>query len=235
LRVPYTTNLQHIVRIPLGKSSLRRVDMALSVSGGETFSLSAAQKNERNILARLQRSHATKQLYQDLWRERKTIEAVAAHHLGRIEPSACSVQGTDTWLMGQFNICIIIHVHESDDRTSKKIFRCPMPHKVGEQYSPGAVDEKMRAEVATYAWIETKCPDIPIPYLHAFGLSSSLQVCRLCLADPRRFPYSHVASSSPTAHMALATSEIHPTADSITHTCCWTMSTVKKAQFYQTP
>ena len=51
-----------------------------------------------------------------------------------------------------------------------------MPHKVGEQYSPGAVDEKIRAEVATYGWIETNCPEIPIPYLHAFGLSSDLQV-----------------------------------------------------------
>jgi hypothetical protein len=150
--------------------------MALSVSGGESFSLSAAQKNERNILARLQRSHATEQLYQDLWHDRETIEAVTAHHLGQINPSACTVQEMDTWLTGQFNICIIIHVRDSDGRTFRKIFRCPMPHKVGEQYSPGTVDEKIRAEVATYAWIETNCPDIPIPYLHAFGLSSNLQV-----------------------------------------------------------
>ena len=146
----------------------------LSVSGGETFSLSAARKNERNILARLQRSHATKQLYQDLWRERATIEAVTAHHLGRIETSACKVQKPDTWLMGQFNICVIVHVHQSDDTTAKMVFRCPMPHKVGEQYSPGAVDEKMRAEVATYAWIEAHCPDIPIPCLRGFGFSRGL-------------------------------------------------------------
>lgn len=150
--------------------------MALSVSGGESFSLSAAQRNERNILARLQRSHATEQLYQELWHDRRTIEAVTAHHLGLISPSACTVQGMETWLIGQFNICIIIHVHDSDGRTSRKIFRCPMPHKFGEQYSPGAVDEKVRAEVATYAWIETNCPDIPIPYLHAFGFSGNLQV-----------------------------------------------------------
>ena len=75
--------------------------MAMSVSGGESFSLSAAQRSERNILARLQRSHATKQLYQNLWHERKTIEAVTAHHLGQINPSACAVQEMDTWLTGQ--------------------------------------------------------------------------------------------------------------------------------------
>lgn len=156
--------------------------MILSVSGGESFSLSAAQKNERNLLARLQRSHATRQLYQDLWRDRKTIEAVTAHHLGRINPSSCIVQKMGTWLIGQFNICIIIHINESDGRTSEKIFRCPMPHKVGEQYSAGTVEEKIRAEVATYAWIETNCPDIPVPCLRAFGLSNNLQVCRLYLA-----------------------------------------------------
>lgn len=155
--------------------------MALAVSGGETFTLSEARRSERNILARLQRSHATKQLYQDLWRERAMIEAVVAHHLGRVDPSACNVQGMATWLMGQFNICIIVHVHHNDYRTSKVIFRCPIAHKVGEQYSPGAVDEKMRAEVATYGWIEANCPDIPIPCLRGFGFSRRLQVrCSGC-------------------------------------------------------
>jgi hypothetical protein len=160
----------------------------LSVSGGETLSLSAAKKNERNILARLQRSHATKQLYQDLWRERTTIEAITAHHLGGIETSACKVQEPDTWLMGQFNICVIVHVHRSDDTTAKMIFRCPMPHKVGEQYSPGAVDEKMRAEVATYAWIEAHCPDIPIPCLRGFGFSRGLQVSCSYLLSMKHTP-----------------------------------------------
>jgi hypothetical protein len=149
----------------------------LVVSGGETFSLSAARKNERNILARLQRSHATKQLYQDIWHEKAAIEAITAHHLRQTDPSACKVQEPDTWLMGQFNICIVVHIHSHrDDTPVKMVFRCPMPHKVGEQYSPGAVDEKMRAEVATYAWMEAHCPDIPIPCLRGFGFSRGLQV-----------------------------------------------------------
>jgi hypothetical protein len=150
--------------------------MPLSVSGGDTFSLSAARKTERDILARLQRSHATKQLYQCLWHERATIEATTAHHLRQTDPSTCKVQEPDTWLTGQFNICIIVQVRRSDDTTAKMVFRCPMPHKVGEKYSPGAVDEKIRAEVATYAWIEAHCPDIPIPCLRGFGFSRGLQV-----------------------------------------------------------
>jgi hypothetical protein len=165
----------------------------LSVSGGETFSLSAAKKNERNIRARLRRSHATTQLFRNLWRERAAIEAVTAHHLGRIDPSACKVQEPDTWLMGQFNICVVVHVRRSDDSTAKMIFRCPMPHKVGEQYSPGVVDEKMRAEVATYVWIEAHCPDMPIPCLRGFGLSRGLQVSCLCLFLTKVFVTTHKA------------------------------------------
>jgi hypothetical protein len=157
--------------------------MVLTVSGDQSFSLSATQRNERNILVKLQRSHATKQLFHDLWHERKAIEAVVAHHLGRIDRSTCTVQDMSTWLIGQFNVCVIVHIHDGDDKISKKIFRCPMYHKVGEQYTPGSVDEKMRAEVATYAWIETNSADIPIPFLHGFGLSSGLQVWHLCLDE----------------------------------------------------
>ena len=156
--------------------------MALSISNGDTFTLKAAQKNERNILSRLKRSDCTVKLYQDLWRKRTTIEAITAHHLGRIDPSSCIVQDTVTWIKGQFNTCIPVHVHESDGSMSKKIFRCPLPHKVGEQYSPGAVEEKMRAEVATYAWIEDNCPEVPVPRLHAFAFSPNLQVNHLVLA-----------------------------------------------------
>jgi hypothetical protein len=194
--------------------------MPLSVSGGQEFSLSGAQKNERNILARLQRSHATKQLFQDLWEEREKIQAVVAHHLGLHEPSACTVQERDTWLLGQFNICIIVRIHGKDGTTFKKIFRCPMAHKVGERYSPGAVDEKIKAEVATYAWIETNCPAIPVPRLHGFGFSSDLQVCCPYSVDSHQVTYLNPTYSSRVAEMAEAMSKIHPTAGSTIRTYC---------------
>lgn len=82
----------------------------------------------------------------------------------------------DSWLKGQFNICVLINVQNGDGETRRKIFRCPMPHKVGEQNFSGAVEEKIRAEVAAYVWIEKNCPEIPIPQLHAFGLCADLQV-----------------------------------------------------------
>jgi len=150
--------------------------MALSISNGGTFTLKAAQKNERNILSRLKRSDCTLKLFQILWRDRRRIEAITAHHLGRIDPSACAVQDTVTWLKGQFNICLPVRVHESDGAMSKVMFRCPLPHNVGERSSPGAVDEEMRAEVGAYAWIEEHCPEIPAPRLHGFAFSADIQV-----------------------------------------------------------
>jgi hypothetical protein len=51
---------------------------------------------------------------------------------------------------------------------SRKIFRCPMPYKVG-LITPDAVNERIRSEVASYAWIEQKCPNIPITQLIGFG------------------------------------------------------------------
>lgn len=51
-----------------------------------------------------------------------------------------------------------------------------MPHKVGEEYRPGAMDEKIRAEAANYAFVGEKCADIPVPHLAGFGLSNDQQV-----------------------------------------------------------
>ena len=110
--------------------------MALSICNGDTFTLKAAQKNERNIFSRLKRSDCTVKLYQDLWRKRTTIEAITAHHLGRIDPSSCIVQDTVTWIKGQFNTCIHVHVHESDGSMSKKIFRCPLARASALRHHP---------------------------------------------------------------------------------------------------
>lgn len=47
--------------------------------------------------------------------------------------------------------------------------RFPQPFKVGEDFRPGNAEEKLRCEAATYIWLQTKCPDIPIPRLFAVG------------------------------------------------------------------
>lgn len=51
---------------------------------------------------------------------------------------------------GQFNICVNVQVTDNYHRTSRMVFRCPMPYKFGVQEAPDAVDEKIRSEVANY-------------------------------------------------------------------------------------
>lgn len=203
--------------------------MALSISPGERFLLSAAQRHERNLLAKFHQSQATKQLYQDLWHDRKAIEAIAAHHLGLSGSSAiCTVQPMESWLKGQFNICVLINVQDGDGETRRKVFRCPMPHKVGEQNFSGAVEEKIRAEVAAYVWIEKNCPEIPIPQLHAFGLCADLQVLlfRSCSFQQTRISILSIpmpmlrSCSLPITNPSQAIFEILLISSSIVHIYC---------------
>ncbi|UNI21350.1 hypothetical protein JDV02_007346 [Purpureocillium takamizusanense] len=40
----------------------------------------------------------------------------------------------------------------------------------GEAHGLASADETLRCEAATYLWLQERCPDIPIPKLHGFGL-----------------------------------------------------------------
>lgn len=154
--------------------------MSLRLSNGDSFSLSGAIGNESNLLHRLRTSNEFTQFCNFLWSQRASIEAVCAHHLG-IQQSQCTVQDRKTWMRGQFNVCVLLHISRKDGGVSRKIFRCPLAHKLGERYRPGASDEKVRVEVANYSFLEEKCPDIPISQLHGFGLSNGHHVGRsLC-------------------------------------------------------
>ncbi|TPX15568.1 uncharacterized protein E0L32_004266 [Thyridium curvatum] len=51
----------------------------------------------------------------------------------------------------------------------KAIIRFPLPYKIGEEHYPGNVDEKLRCEAATYAWLQSHCPAVPTPRLLGFG------------------------------------------------------------------
>lgn len=156
--------------------------MTLALSDGRLWSLESAQNHLRNLLVRFRRRADTEKQCQDLWRDREKIQTCAARHLGLANNSSCEVQDVNTWTKGQFNICVLICVSLEDGSRSQLILRCPMPHKVGEQHCSGATDEKMRAEIASYAWIEEHCPEIPIPRLHGFQLSNNLQVLRTMLS-----------------------------------------------------
>lgn len=56
------------------------------------------------------------------------------------------------------------------------MLRCPLPYKLGGIFAPANVEEKLRCEAATFAWIEENCSELPIPYLYGFGLPNGRAV-----------------------------------------------------------
>lgn len=90
--------------------------------------------------------------------------------MGLGDGDACAVEARSRWIRSGFNMCVPVEVRPRGTHV-RLVFRCAMPHKLAEARYPGVVDEKLRCEIGTYAWMQNWCPDIRIPYLYGFGFS----------------------------------------------------------------
>lgn len=142
------------------------------------ITLSAAKEKETNILHALGYWHQQSDFFSHLQQNRESIKSVVLHHLGLSSSGTCHVAEQNDWIHGSFNICIPITLSSRGRAPEKRlVIRFPLPYRVGEEFRPGNADEKLRCEAATYAWLQENCPDIPIPHLHGFGLSTGEKVC----------------------------------------------------------
>ncbi|KAG6012016.1 hypothetical protein E4U43_007985 [Claviceps pusilla] len=130
----------------------------------------AAMNLDSNVIFEKEYEEASKNQLRQFVKYKDTIAALARHHVGA-DSETCVTLHLKSCKMGQFNLCVPLTVERPDAPPIKLFFRSAMPHKLGELRSAGAVDEKMRCEAATYAWMQEKCPDIRIPYLYGFGLT----------------------------------------------------------------
>lgn len=146
------------------------------------ISYSSAKDKEVNILQRLEYPEKQNQFITDLINREQWIKGVVAHHLN-ITPSKCHVADSHRWLWGSFNLCIPITIHDwiREQPGNQVLLRLPLPYKVGEAFRPGNIDEKIRCEASTYAWLEENHPHIPIPRLYGFSLLSGESVSVLYL------------------------------------------------------
>ncbi|KAG5949017.1 hypothetical protein E4U53_006079 [Claviceps sorghi] len=128
-----------------------------------------ALETDNNLLHDIDYAVATDKQRKKLAREIETVKALARHHVGVDSQTNVTVNWKGC-IAGAFNLAFPIAIERPDLPPIKLFFRAAMPHKLGENRSAGAIDEKMRCEVATYAWMQEKCPDIRIPYLYGFGL-----------------------------------------------------------------
>lgn len=103
-------------------------------------------------------------LYLD--RRRSHISQVVSRHLN-IPQGDFQLGDLREWIHGSFNVCVPIHITRSSrpDLPRRVLIRFPLPYKTGEEHFPGNVDEKLRCEAATYVWLQSNCPTVPIPRL----------------------------------------------------------------------
>ena len=139
---------------------------------------SAAKEQDANILHELGYRDKKIQFFTYLYRNRKRIQKLIARHLGLASADACRVVEVEDWIHGSFNVCIRADIVDRNGDTRRRVMiRFPLPYRIGEKSRPGNADEKVRCEVGTYVWLKENCPNIPIPHLYGFGLSSGKRVC----------------------------------------------------------
>jgi hypothetical protein len=136
---------------------------------GEEITYPAAKEKEANILHQLGYHAQQTRFFAHLRDRQDWITAIVAHHLG-LSSAACHVATEENWIHGSCNVCIPIII----DGWNKKrvLIRFPLPYRIGEAFRPGNGDEKIRCEVGSYAWLQKHCPDVPIPSLYGFALST---------------------------------------------------------------
>ena len=141
----------------------------------EEITYSTAQSRELNILHKLGYYEQRNQFFSHISQNHDWIKAIVAHHLGLKSPDACLVTDEEEWFHGSFNVCVpvVISSWKGREQPSQRVLiRFPLPYRVGEAFRPGNGDEKVRCEAGTYTWLQKNCPDIPIPRLYGFGLST---------------------------------------------------------------
>lgn len=99
-----------------------------------------------------------------------TIETIVAQHLDLAVHQSCRVAERSQWLAGTFNVCVPVFI--SNWRAERVLIRCPFPHRLGGTL----MEEKIRCEAASSAWISRNCPRVPVPHLWGFGLPGGLRV-----------------------------------------------------------
>lgn len=149
---------------------MRRRGATLPLLRGNT-TLESALEQEEDVLLDLDYPEQRVDFFVLLYSNRNDIERIASYHLGLDPSDTCRTGDVNEWVHGSFNVCIPLYVNKhGQDLGKRALIRFPLPYKIGEFKNPGNVDEKLRCEAATFIWIHTHCPEIPIPQLWGFGL-----------------------------------------------------------------
>lgn len=148
---------------------LKMDDFTIETSKGR-YTLEEALARDVDMLPALSGLQKTIAYQHELESCRPRLEKIIQRHLG-IPQSDFVLSRPEKWIWGNFNICLPIYINgDHGTRLPRQaLIRFPLPHNVGEAFSPGTVNEKLRCEAATYIWLQTECPTVPIPRLLGMG------------------------------------------------------------------
>jgi hypothetical protein len=138
------------------------------------FNWDDVEAEDDNMLLQLEWPRLQREFLEDLQSREDDIERIVAHHVRLQRGQHCSVAQPSAWLCGSFNVCIPIQI--GGRREQRLLMKCPLPHRLGGLMDTRLLDEKLRCEAASFAWMSQNCPRVPIPQLWGFGLPSGLSV-----------------------------------------------------------
>ncbi|EER28632.1 hypothetical protein D8B26_001096 [Coccidioides posadasii str. Silveira] len=177
----------------------------------EKITYSVAKEREVNILHQLGYYEQQNSFFSHLNDNRSWMKQIVAHHLGLPSSDVCHIAERQDWLNGSFNVCVPVTIDNwkcKEQPGNRVLLRFPLPYRVGGASQEGNGNEKIQCEAGTYAWLQENCPEVPIPQLYGFALSTGETFTRVAnlpflsrwLQLFRRKIFSWIGRSVPSAY-----------------------------------
>jgi hypothetical protein len=141
--------------------------------------------DDHNMLIQSQWPRQQRKFADYLSQQGEAVQQIVAHHLSLRRHQTCKMAPRNEWLCGSFNICIPVYVKDH----SRVVIRFPLPHRFATRTCPDLANEKIRGEAATFAWLSSNCPNVPIPRFWGFGVSDGRSFTALAQSSWSRRAY----------------------------------------------
>lgn len=148
--------------------------MAGAQAGYDCAQWSEIEDEDDNMLVKLPRSQLREEFIRYLQQNTPLIAAIVSENIFLQSHHQCVISDRTEWKFGDFNVCVPLTIPHLRRRL---MLRCPFPFMLGQPETANLmIDEKLRCEAGTYAWISRNCPQVPILKLWGFGLPSGIMV-----------------------------------------------------------
>ncbi|KAH7176282.1 hypothetical protein EDB81DRAFT_34465 [Dactylonectria macrodidyma] len=147
----------------------------ITVPGGQVVA-SKVEKHDGNLLIENNRAMGTLRLVEQLWTGRHNLVAIANHHLGSEGRPFATVKPRNTWKEGEFKVSLMVErAGKSGDVENDAFVQVFEPISNGEEANPGAVEERVRVDIASWVLFKKLAPEIPTAQIIGFGLPDGTQ------------------------------------------------------------